>query len=69
LIDKDEAQAGVEQFKGKVERAVGKATGSKRMEDRGKTDEVKGSARRAVADARSDARNIAGKAKQITARR
>ncbi|MGW5781784.1 CsbD family protein [Streptomyces sp. NPDC003863] len=41
-------ESGMEKNKGKVEEAMGKATGDRRMEAEGKADRAKGSAREAM---------------------
>ncbi|MGA5194230.1 CsbD family protein [Streptomyces exfoliatus] len=41
-------KSGVEKAKGKIKETVGKATGNKRMEAEGKTEEMKGKAREAM---------------------
>jgi uncharacterized protein YjbJ (UPF0337 family) len=61
VIDKDKAQGKAEQLKGKVKQAVGKTTGSKEIHMHGKVDEVKGQARVAVADAKSEAKKVVRK--------
>jgi uncharacterized protein YjbJ (UPF0337 family) len=64
VIDKEKMQGKAEQFKGKVEQAVVKATGSKETQARGMVDEAKGKARETVADVTSEAKKIVAKARE-----
>jgi uncharacterized protein YjbJ (UPF0337 family) len=68
VIDKNKVKGEAEQFKGKVEQAIGKATGSDEIRARGMVDEAKGKARETVADVKSEAKKIVGKARARAAR-
>jgi uncharacterized protein YjbJ (UPF0337 family) len=65
MVDKDKMKGKAEQVKGKVEQAVGKATGSEKTQAHGIVDEAKGKARVTVADVKSEAKKIVGKAKAM----
>lgn len=60
MVDKDKVQGKAKEIKGKAEQVVGKATGSEKMQDRGKADEVKGKVRGKVADIKNAVKKVAG---------
>jgi uncharacterized protein YjbJ (UPF0337 family) len=64
MVDKEKAKGQAEQLKGKVEQAVGEATGSRKTQARGKLGEAKGRAREQLADVETEIKAAFGPRKQ-----
>jgi len=59
----EKMKAKAEQFKGRVEQAVGKATGSEKTQARGVVDEASGKARERVADTAGEVKKVEDEAR------
>jgi uncharacterized protein YjbJ (UPF0337 family) len=62
VIDRNKLKGKAEQFRGQVEQAVGKATGSEKTRAGGQVHEAKGKARETLADVKSEMTSVIGKA-------
>lgn len=60
----EKLKAKAEQMKGRVEQAVGKATGSEKSQARGVVDEASGKARERVVDAEGEVKKVGDVARQ-----
>ena len=56
-MDKDRVAGAAHRIKGTVKEAVGKVTGSKKLQTEGKLDKAKGTVRNAAGDAKDRARS------------
>ena len=63
-VVEEKMKAEAEQIMGRVEQAVGKATGSKKFQSRGIVDEASGKARERVADAEGKVKKVESEAKE-----
>jgi uncharacterized protein YjbJ (UPF0337 family) len=60
VVDIEKVKGQAEQLKGRIEQTVGRATGSKDIQDRGNADEVRGQVRETVADVKGVVNRQAG---------
>jgi uncharacterized protein YjbJ (UPF0337 family) len=59
-MDKDRVAGGVKKATGSIKKAVGKATGNRRLEAEGQADKAEGHVRSAVGKAKDAARELVG---------
>ena len=64
MVNNEKMKGKAEQLKGTVEQAVGRATGSKETQARGRVHKAKGKAREKVADVKGEVKKLADKAKE-----
>jgi uncharacterized protein YjbJ (UPF0337 family) len=57
-MDKDRVNGSIDQAKGAIKDAVGKATGDKKLQTEGKVDKLKGKVESAVGGAKDAVRNL-----------
>jgi uncharacterized protein YjbJ (UPF0337 family) len=60
-MDKDRIAGGVKKATGTVKKAVGKATGDRRLEAEGRADKAEGHVRSAIGKAKDAARELVGR--------
>jgi uncharacterized protein YjbJ (UPF0337 family) len=61
IMDKERIAGGVEKATGTVKKAIGKATGNRRLENEGRAEKAEGRVRSAVGHAKDAVREIVGK--------